>query len=193
MTHHIDHLKSNPPELQALKDRAVILIREIAQLRQDRDHLDQQHRFILTEKNNLQAERDGMSHDLKQVREALGCDGSDLPQLLGAIDGLKSELLNTLQKLPTTAQAMVYQSLLMKFKSAESRLKELELPSRGVSGWQAGARADLLALLTEAHQLLNSKEVVWRIPHSVPWSECRDHWNESVERVIDRARELRTE
>ena len=103
------------------------LEREITQLRQDRDHLDQQHRFILTEKNNLQAERDGMSHDLKQVREALGCDGSDLPQLLGAIDGLKDELLSTRQKLPSTAQAMVYQGLLMKFKSAESRLKELEL------------------------------------------------------------------
>src|SRR5690348_17790306 len=35
----------------------------------------------------------------------------------------------------------------------------------------------LKSLLTEAHQLLNSSEVAWRIPHSVPWSECRDRWN----------------
>src|SRR5690348_2336561 len=81
---------------------------------------------LLDRLKELESERDGMSHDLKQVREALGCDGSDLPQLLGAIDRLKSELLSTRQKLPTTDQAMVYQSLLMKFKSAESRLKEAE-------------------------------------------------------------------
>jgi len=33
---------------------------------------------------------DRHAHDFKQLRDALGCDGSDLPQLLAAIERLKS-------------------------------------------------------------------------------------------------------
>lgn len=41
----------------------------------------------------------------------------------------------------------------------------------------------MLDLLHEARGLLNSREVTFRIPGSVPWSEQRDKWNEAARKV----------
>lgn len=61
-------------------------------LMRDVDDLRAKLTAVEAERDGIATQRDEMAHDLKTLRGVLGCDGSDLAQLICAIDTLRSDL-----------------------------------------------------------------------------------------------------
>lgn len=58
---------------------------------------------------NGQADYDQRCHDMKTLRQAMGCDGSDLPQLLKAWDVMKDRAEEAEGQIEATLKAIRYQ------------------------------------------------------------------------------------
>ena len=66
--HDLDQAKSTIVQRELQLKKAL---EDLAQLRADRDHFDQQHRIMLQEKNAMQAERDQLKAQCAAMRHAL--------------------------------------------------------------------------------------------------------------------------
>lgn len=101
-THTVDSLRAallgsckiHAHERDILRDM-VFRHRESVTFWQGKFHMVRQENNKLRNKARLHALQkpavDLMAHDLKELRDALGCDGSDLEQLLAAIYKLKDK------------------------------------------------------------------------------------------------------